>query len=111
MFRWRRRMTNSLLKTNIAAFQANTGSLWKVRGKPPVGVDNHLGMMAGTSPSMTFSEDLGPIIAFQANTGTLFIFSAGGGIVDTQLPMMRGTSPYICGYYNGGFVVAYQSDK
>ena len=82
------------------AFQANTGELWYWGNEPGyehgAGHDLHLGMMKGTSPSIT---DDGFIrswlhIAFQANTGNLWEYSSSSGAGhDRHLGMMAGTSP------------------
>jgi Papain family cysteine protease len=71
------------------AFQANTGNLWTTG---PVGTrDLGLGMMAGTSPSITVARG-GDTVAFQANTGNLWT-TGPDGTHDHGLGMMVGTSP------------------
>jgi Ca2+-binding RTX toxin-like protein len=78
------------------AFQGSNGNLFAgtvstnlVLGPP----DLHLGMKAGTSPSINDEND----IAFQANTGDLYLTydenNGPGG--DTGAKMMPGTSPSI----------------
>jgi hypothetical protein len=89
------------------AFQANTANLWSV-GWDPKG-DWALGLMEGTSPSITRLSGGGYQVAFQANTGNLWVVgSQGGG--DTGYGMMRGTSPAIAGLANGGYEVAFQAN-
>ncbi|WP_181110152.1 MULTISPECIES: CHAP domain-containing protein [unclassified Rathayibacter] len=74
------------------AFQANTGNLWATGDAGTV--DTQLGMMTGTSPSISRSG-AGWVAAFQANTGNLYRRDSGAGPVDSGLGMMRGTSPAI----------------
>ena len=65
-------------------------------------VDTRLGMNAGTSPSINMWGE----VAFQANTGELWKYDAGGGGDDTRLGMKAGTSPSI----NWWGDVAFQAD-
>jgi hypothetical protein len=89
------------------AFQANTTSLWTV------GTDNHgawnLGMMAGTSPSVSDLTTGGYEVAFQANTGDLWTVGANTH-GSWGLGMMAGTSPSIAGLSTGGYEVAFQAN-
>ena len=78
----------------VIAFQANTGNLW-VQPDAAASVDLELGMMAGTSPSVTGFPGGGYLIAFQANTGHLWTYSAAGGAADLELGLMEGTSPAV----------------
>jgi hypothetical protein len=92
------------------AFQANTGHLWSVGSGG--GSDNHgdwgLGMMAGTSPAITYQAD-GYEVAFQANTGNLW--TAGpAGTRNWGLGMMAGTSPAITSLLDGGYEMAFQAN-
>jgi hypothetical protein len=96
------------------AFQANTGNLWFCSDSPNSGVDTKLGMMAGTSPSMSFSgkgDDPLFHVAFQANTGTLWMGSGFPNLqpptssIDLALGMAPGTSPSSCGTH-----VAFQAN-
>lgn len=64
--------------------------------------------MEGTSPSITLTAN-GYQIAFQANTGNLFIVGDSGP-GDTRLGMRRGTSPSITTLYNGTTVTAFQAN-
>jgi hypothetical protein len=83
------------------AFQANTHELWI--DAAPTG----LGMMAATSPSLARVGG-GSAVAFQANTGELFVVgSAGTG--PTGFGMMAGTSPSITAL-GGGYEVAFQAN-
>ena len=59
-----------------AAFQANTGSLWTVGSAG--NQDWKLGMMSGTSPSITALPGGGFEAAFQANTGSLWTVGSAG---------------------------------
>src|SRR5262249_5012838 len=84
------------------AFQADTGHLWywstESGNEAGAGHDLHLGMMKGTSPSIT---DNGFIrswlhIAFQADTGNLWEYTSSSGAGhDRHLGMMAGTSPSV----------------
>lgn len=89
------------------AFQANTGSLW---ADGNLGAANFgLGMMPGTSPSVTALAGGGYQIAFQANTGSLW--TAGSlGTRDLQAGMMAGTSPSITALPDGGYEIAFQAN-
>src|SRR5205814_126045 len=74
-----------------AAFQANTSNLWTVGS---AGNDDwQLGMMSGTSPSITAVPG-GFEAAFQANTSNLWTVGSAGN-TDWRLGMMSGTSPSI----------------
>ena len=89
------------------AFQANTGDLWTVGA---VGnTDWHLGMMAGTGPSIATLTGGGFQVAFQANTGDLWTVGNAGD-ADWKLGMMAGTSPSITALPGGGFEVAFQAN-
>ncbi len=61
------------------AFQANTGDLWMVTEGPG---DMGLGMMAGTSPSITAVPGGGGHMAFQANTSDLWVVTQARGTWD-----------------------------
>jgi hypothetical protein len=88
------------------AFQANTTSLWTV------GTGNHgawnLGMMKGTSPSVSDLTTGGYEVAFQANTGDLWTVGASTH-GSWGLGVMAGTSPSIAGLSTGGYEVAFQA--
>lgn len=90
----------------VAAFQANTGSLWNV-GKYKN--SERAGMMAGTSPSIACLPDGGYVIAFQANTGELWTMGSRG-TKNWGLGMMRGTSPSVSRLHTSGFQVAFQAN-
>ncbi|MGO9976689.1 MAG: hypothetical protein ACLP01_28565, partial [Solirubrobacteraceae bacterium] len=95
------------------AVQGTNGDLWTWvgDGSPPggtnVGIDQHLGMMPGTSPSITSfpATQTGGCctyaFAFQANTGILWTDVNGVG-VNLRLPMAAGTSPSITTVAGGG---------
>ena len=88
------------------AFQANTGNLWTTGAAGTA--DLGLGMMAGTSPSITALSGGGYQIAFQANTGNLWTTGAAG-TADLGLGMRAGTSPSISAL-GGGYQVAFQAN-
>ncbi len=67
------------------------------------------GMMAGTSPSIAAQSGGSYEVAFQANTGILWIYSSlSGTAVPTGYGMNPGTSPSIVALPNGGYEVAFQ---
>ncbi len=89
------------------AFQANTTRLWRTG---PAGTgDTALGMMPGTSPSVTTLSGGGYQIAFQANTGELWTTGARG-THNLRLGMAPGTSPSITALANGGYQIAFQAN-
>ena len=76
--------------------------------------DTHLGMMPGTSPSITALSGAqlasgGFETAFQANNSELWTVGAGGD-KDWHLGMMAATSPSISGTRDGGFETAFQAN-
>ncbi len=75
-----------------AAYQGTDGHLWVA---DPVGTatDTGLGMMAGTSPSITATGGTTFTVAFQANTGYLWIYSSETGGRSVGLAMALNTSP------------------
>jgi hypothetical protein len=89
------------------AFQANTTDLWTVGDAG--NKDWKLGMMPGTSPSITALSGGGFEVAFQANTGDLWTVGDAGN-TDWKLGMMKGTSPSITALPGGGFEVAFQAN-
>ncbi|MDB4941676.1 MAG: hypothetical protein JWP97_1210 [Labilithrix sp.] len=90
------------------AFQANTGDLWTVGTGG--NRDWKLGMMAGTSPSITALPDGRYEVAFQANTGELWTVGTAGNR-NWKLGMKAGTSPSITALATGGFEVAFQANN
>jgi len=89
------------------AFQANTGTLWTAG--PAGGGNTQLGVMAGTSPSVTALYGGGHQIAFQANNGDLWT-TGDWGTGDLGLGMKAGTSPSIAALPRGGFEIAFQAN-
>lgn len=89
------------------AFQANTSSLWTV-GQNGHGAWN-LGLMEGTSPSITTLASGATEVAFQANTGSLWTVGSDGHGA-WNLGMMPGTSPAIARLAGGGYEVAFQAN-
>jgi hypothetical protein len=75
-----------------AAYQGTDGHLWVV---DPAGTatDTGLGMMAGTSPSITATGGTTFTVAFQANTGQLWSYSTETGGRSVGLAMALNTSP------------------
>ncbi len=89
------------------AFEANTGSLWTWGSD---GTHNTaLGMMSGTSPSITALAGGGYQVAFEANTGSLWTMGSDG-THNTALGMMSGTSPSITALAGGGYQVAFEAN-
>jgi hypothetical protein len=52
-----------------------------------------------------------PMVAFQANSGELFTYSATAGVVNTTEGMWAGTSPSIAGLTSGGYVAAFNANS
>ncbi len=52
-----------------------------------------------------------PMVAFQANTGELFTYSATAGLMNTTEGMWPGTNPSIAGLATGGYVVAFNANS
>jgi|GEM_PF-849404 len=91
------------------AFQANTGALVVVG--TVLQKNTGLGMKAGTSPAIASLSGGSFEVAFQANTGVLWLYSSKSGSTNTGDPMMAGTSPAVAGLAGGGFEVAYQASN
>ncbi len=88
-------------------FQAPSTELWTAGVGGTTG--RGLGMMAGTSPSVTTLTGGGTAIAFQANTTELW--TAGSiGTRGLGLGMLSGTSPAITAMANNGYAIAYQAN-
>ena len=106
----RRDLTVSFSGQSEIVFQGDTGDLSLARaGNNPAGVDMKLGMKVGTSPSISATVD-GWQVAFQANTGNLWVVGAQGEPRDLRLGMMPGTSPSITEMPAGGWQVAFQAN-
>ena len=71
--------------------------------------DMSLGMMAGTTPSITALPGGGWQAAFQANTGNLWVIGTDNR-GDMGLGMMAGTSPSIVATPDGHWQVAFQTN-
>ena len=52
-----------------------------------------------------------PVVAFQANGGTLWTYALTGGYQNTTMGMMSGTSPSVAALPGGGYVIAFQASK
>ncbi len=91
----------------LTAFQANSNSLWTAGTSGAR--DLRLGVMPGTSPSITRLTTGGHQTAFQANTGHLWV-TGPAGTRDTGLGMRAGTSPDITALPNGNYQVAFQAN-
>src|SRR6201999_3743429 len=70
-----------------------------------------LGMMSGTSPSVTTLADGTFEAAFEANTGNLALNHLGGGTLNTHEGMLQGTSPAIAAPPGGGCLTAFQANN
>ncbi|HSX47704.1 MAG TPA: hypothetical protein VLF63_02930, partial [Patescibacteria group bacterium] len=88
------------------AFQANTNYLWTAGS---TNNNTGLGMMPGTSPSITLLSNGGYEVAFQANDGNLWI-TGSAGTQNMGLGMMAGTIPSITATANGGYEIAFQAN-
>jgi hypothetical protein len=91
----------------LTAFQANTGDLWTAGTSGTK--DWNLGMMKGTSPSITGLANGGYEVAFEANTTDLWTVGSAGN-KDWNLGMMKGTSPSIAGMPGDSYEVAFQAN-
>src|SRR5262249_1226156 len=112
------RITGLLARGWGVALQGSNSKLWDhtCRG---ISQDLDLGMMPGTSPSITslLFRNLhgallahGWIVAFQANTGNLWIRTSGGISQDLELGMMEETSPSITHWPPDQWMVAFQAN-
>jgi hypothetical protein len=96
----------------MVAFQANTSNLWTFGVGTSGYGDTRLGMMLGTSPSITSMPSGGYMVAFQANTSNLWTFGVGtSGYGNTGLSMKSGTSPSIAALSGGNYVTSVQSSN
>lgn len=89
---------NTLVTGDEVAFQASsTGDLWAFDVGTGVGVSTGLGVMSGTSPSITALSNGDAEIAFQAaNTSKLWKYDVSTGTgVNTTLGQMTDTNPSI----------------
>jgi hypothetical protein len=95
--------SNGLYRT---AIEANTAGLWLAATG---GTNLGLGLMPGTSPSITALTGGGYQIAFQSNTGSLW--STGtAGTRNWGLGVKAGTSPSITALAGGGYQIAFQAN-
>jgi hypothetical protein len=101
------------------AYQGRTGDLYTVGNVPRMHgaiKDWELGMMPGTSPSITAPVSLGGEfeVAFQANTGDLWTVGSTEigaiGNLDWKLGMLLGSSPAIAPLRGHGFEAAFQAN-
>ena len=90
------------------AFQGNTGDLYTYNSASGA-AHLPLGMMAGTSPSITTLSTGGYQIAFQGNTGDLFTYNPSGA-AHVPLGMKMGTSPSIAALPGGSYEIAFQGN-
>lgn len=90
------------------AFQGTNNDLW-VSG-PGGTVDTSAGMMPGTSPAITATSAGAFAVAFQANTGHLWVYSSTGSATDLRLGMAAGTSPAITTLADGRVQIAFQAN-
>jgi hypothetical protein len=67
-------------------------------------------MANDTSPSITSMPKSGFMVAFQGDTGFLWMYSSSGTAVDQGLGMAPGSSPSIASTSAGGFAVALQAN-
>jgi hypothetical protein len=90
------------------AFQGTNGNLW-VSG--PGGVaDTGFGMLAGTSPAITATSAGAFQVAFQSNTGSLWVYSSDGTATSLGLGMYPGTSPAITTLAGGRVQIAFEAN-
>ena len=98
----------SIIEKTTVAFQSSAGNL-NVWTFPNSGVNTHLGMMKGTSPSISALPNGTLEVAFQSNAEVLDVRNSSGGVVNTHQVMMKGTSPSITTLSNSKMAVAFQS--
>lgn len=101
-------MSNNCAATTGFQTAFNSGTLW-LHGTT-VTTNTGLGMAAGTSPSIAKLTNGNHIVAFQANTGNLWLYGASIGTIDTGYGMKTGTSPSVTALPNGGYQVAFQAN-
>lgn len=90
------------------AFQGTNDNLW-VSG--PGGVkDTGFGMLAGTSPAITATSSGAFQVAFQSNTGVLWVYSSAGTATSLGLGMWPGTSPAVTTLAGGRVQVAFEAN-
>jgi hypothetical protein len=77
----------------------------------PVSVTVTYTLLAGTSPSIAGTNNGKWESAFQAYTGTLWIYGPDSTEDDIGFPMMAGTSPSITGLSGGGWELTYQGSN
>jgi hypothetical protein len=96
--------------TVLGAFQSNTGYLWEYTSFGTGHAGNTLqGMMAGTSPSLA-TLATGALIAFQANTGDLYLTDFYGNVSDTYFGMAPGASPSILPLHYSSYQIAFKAN-
>ncbi|MBC3840432.1 CHAP domain-containing protein [Streptacidiphilus sp. 4-A2] len=91
------------------AFQANASTFLYTRGSDGTDTNTEEGMMAGTSPAITYLSG-GCETAFQANNGFLYTYTSAGAVSNTEYGMMAGTSPAITTQSNGDPEIAFQAN-
>jgi len=92
------------------AFQGSNHNLWTVDNEGDIN-DHDLGMLAGTSPSVTEVQGGGDEVAFQANTGSLWSVSSNNAVYNYNLGMLAGTSPSITGFAgSSNYQIAFQAN-
>jgi hypothetical protein len=88
------------------AYQGANGDLFKSDGSPPG--DQHVGLAAGTSPSVARLTGGGLVTTFQGSNGDLWLSGPVVSPGDQQIAMRPGSSPVVAGLAGGGYEVAYQ---
>jgi hypothetical protein len=101
----------------VTAFQGSNGNLkyvWKDASGTSDVVDTQIAMMPGTSPSVAAVNSPQRVaIAFQTDTGHLWVLEPGKPVLKTVYGMKAGTSPTITGLSDPlgpPFVVAFQAN-
>ncbi len=99
------------------AFQANTHNLYVENYNTNGDVNITLGMMAGTVPSLVVEPSSNLGMAFQANTGHLWLAQTSASALsfvskgDSGLAMKAGTSPSLAETTAGALEVAFQGSN
>ena len=109
---------------SFTAYQGYNNHLWISGGDTGLGMDTELGMMAGTNPAAVQIANGSYVVAFEANTGILWVLTATTGSTNTVIaptntgvammpctsPTTPCASPAITAIASGvGYVVAYEA--
>lgn len=105
---------SSTASTDAGSGMSSVPASATVTGLEP-GVTYHYRIVASSRGGTSYGGDRtvtipAPMVAFQANTGELFTYSATAGVVNTTEGMWPGTNPSIAGLATGGYVTAFNAN-